>query len=106
MLALGVHERGVSLEFLQRFAQQKDVGKRASTVEVCEQEVKPPALRRDAGEARCGAATRRATDAMGQKIARAYGYATHTKAQGFISRPPLLTTNKDFFALKDRFLVF
>ena len=78
MLALGVHERGVSLEFLQRFAQQKGVGKRASAAEVCEQEVKPPALRRFAGEARCSAATRRAADAMGHKIVRAYGYAKHT----------------------------
>ena len=43
--------------------------------------------------------TRRATDAMGHKIARAYGYATHTKPQGFISRPPLLTTNKVFVLL-------
>ena len=33
---------------------------------------------------------------MGHKIARAYGYATHVKPQGFISRPPLLTTNKVF----------
>jgi hypothetical protein len=37
----------------------------------------------------------RATDATGHKIASAYGYATrHTKPQGFIIRPPLLTTNK------------
>jgi len=34
---------------------------------------------------------------MGHKIARAYGYATHIKPQGFISRLPLLTTNKVFF---------
>jgi len=31
---------------------------------------------------------------MRHKIARAYGYATHIKPQGFNSRPPLLTTNK------------
>jgi len=31
---------------------------------------------------------------MRHKIARAYGYATHIKPQGFTSRPPLLTTNK------------
>jgi hypothetical protein len=38
-----------------------------------------------------------ATDATGHKIASAYGYATqHTKLQGFIIRPPLLTTNKVF----------
>ena len=37
----------------------------------------------------------RATDATGHKIASAYGYATrHTKPQGFIIRPPLLTTYK------------
>jgi len=38
-------------------------------------------------EAGSGRAARRATNAMGHKIARAYGYATHTKPQGFISRP-------------------
>ena len=37
---------------------------------------------------------RRATEATGHKTASAYGYATHTKPQGFIIRPPLLTTNK------------
>ena len=42
-LALGVHERGVSLAFLRRFAQQKGVGQRVSTAEVCEQAVKPAA---------------------------------------------------------------
>ena len=41
-------------------------------------------------------AMRRATDAMRHRTARAYGYATHIKPQGFTSRPPLLTTNKVF----------
>ena len=43
-------------------------------------------------------ATRRATDAMRHKTARAYmyGYATHSKPQGYTSRPPLLTTKKVF----------
>ena len=67
-------------------------------------EVETPAMAAEAGrETRRGAerrATRRATDAMGHKIARvyAYGYATHTKPQGFTSRPPFLTmrTNKVF----------
>ena len=36
---------------------------------------------------------------MGHKIASAYGYATHTKPQGFIIRPPLLTTNKVVFKI-------
>jgi len=40
-LALDVHERGVSLELLRRFSQQKGVGQRVSTAEVCEQAVKP-----------------------------------------------------------------
>ena len=31
-----------------------------------------------------------------QDTARAYGYATHIKPQGFTSRPPLLTTNNYF----------
>jgi hypothetical protein len=57
-------------------------------------EVETPAMAAEAGrETRRGAerrATRRATDAMGHKIARAYGFATHTKPQGFISRLPLL----------------
>ena len=39
---------------------------------------------------------RRATDAMGHKAASAHGYATHTNPQGFIIRPPLLTTNNAF----------
>ena len=42
-----------------------------------------------------------ATDATGHKIASAYGYdysyaTQHTKPQGFIIRPPLLTTNSVF----------
>ena len=47
-------------------------------------------------------ATRRATDAMRHKTARAYmyGYATHIKPQGYTSRPPLLTTNKVFLPKK------
>jgi hypothetical protein len=53
-LALGVHERGVSLEFLRRFAQQKGIGQRMSTAEVCEQAVKPAAVRRSAGAVRYG----------------------------------------------------
>ena len=36
-------------------------------------------------------------DAMRHKTARAYGYATHIKPQGYTSRPPLLTTNKVFY---------
>ena len=39
---------------------------------------------------------RRATEATGHKTARAYGYATHIKPQGFIIRPPHLTTNTVF----------
>jgi hypothetical protein len=41
---------------------------------------------------------RGATDAMRHKTAHAYmyGYATHSKPQGYTSRPPLLTTNKVF----------
>ena len=55
-------------------------------------EVETPAMAAEAGrETRWGAesdrATRRATDAMGHKIARAYGYATHIKPQGFTSPP-------------------
>ena len=52
--------------------------------------------RRDERRGRERRATRRATDAMRHKTARAYGYATHIKPQGFTSRPPLLTTNKVF----------
>ena len=33
---------------------------------------------------------------MGHKTASAYGYATHTNPQGFIIRPPLLTTSTVF----------
>ena len=36
-------------------------------------------------------AMRRAAEATGHKTASAYGYAIHTKPQGFIIRPPLLT---------------
>ena len=54
-------------------------------------EVETPAMAAEAGRE-----TRRATDAMGHKIASAYGYATHTKPQGFIIRPPLQTTNNIF----------
>jgi hypothetical protein len=67
-------------------------------------EVEIPAMAADAGMKRDEAAgaesqraMRRATDATGHKIASAYGYATqHTKPQGFVIRPPLLTTNKVF----------
>ena len=51
----------------------------------------------EAGRETRRGATRRATDAMRHKTARAYGYATHIKPQDFTSRPPLLTTNKVFF---------
>jgi hypothetical protein len=55
-------------------------------------EVEIPAMAAEAGrETRQGAESdeRRATDATGHKIA-----TQHTKPQGFIIRPPLLTTNK------------
>jgi hypothetical protein len=45
--------------------------------------------RREERRGREQRATRRATDATGHKIA-----TQHTKPQGFIIRPPLLTTNK------------
>ena len=35
-----VHERGVSLRFLLHFAQQKKIGRRATTAEVCERKIK------------------------------------------------------------------
>jgi hypothetical protein len=48
----------------------------------------------DAGESDAGESDG-STDATGHKIASAYGCATqHTKPQGFIIRPPLLTTQK------------
>jgi hypothetical protein len=59
-------------------------------------EVEIPAMAAEAGKERRGReqrAMRRATDAMGHKIASAYGYATHTKPQGFFIHPPLLATN-------------
>ena len=59
-------------------------------------EVETPAMAAEAGRGGERGATRRATDAMGHKIARAYGYATHIKPQGFIIRPPLQTTNNIF----------
>ena len=64
-------------------------------------EVEIPAMAAEAGRetrqrGREQRAMRRATDAMRHKTARAYmyGYATHSKPQGYTSRPPLLTTNK------------
>ena len=39
---------------------------------------------------------------MGHKTASAHGCATHTKPQGFIIRPPLLTTNKAFLRSVDQ----
>ena len=62
-------------------------------------EVETPAMAAEARDERRGGerrVARRATDAMGHKAASAYGYATHTNPQGFIIRPPLLTTNKAF----------
>ena len=45
-------------------------------------------------EERRGKEQRAMRRATGHKIASAYGYATqHAKPQGFIIRPPLLTTN-------------
>ena len=67
-LALGVHERGVSLAFLRRFAQQKGVGQRASTAEVCEQEVKPAAVRRYTHTHAPGAEEHAAGHAAGQRM--------------------------------------
>jgi hypothetical protein len=63
-------------------------------------EVEIPAMAAEAGRetrqrGREQRAMRRATDATGHNIASAYEYTTqHTKPQGFIIRPPLLTSNK------------
>ena len=64
-------------------------GQRSSTVTTCAVWVEMSAahLRDLAGAA--GARSR-------ADIASAYGYATRTKPQDFIIRPPLLTTNKVF----------
>ena len=63
-------------------------------------EVETPAMAAEAGrETRRGVESDEESDGCNgaQDSARVqllYGYATHTKPQGFISRPPLLTTNK------------
>ena len=64
-------------------------------------EVETPAMAAEAGrETRRGAESDEESDGCNgaQDSARVYGYgyATHIKPQGFISRPPLLTTNKVF----------